>query len=70
MKVLLQDALTLGFVGGACSWTARADEAFDFGEVVRAVDYAFTLGLRGVRAVIKFQDSRFDLQLPPVHSTT
>lgn len=68
MKVLLQNVETLRFVGGDRDWTANADEALDFGEVVRAVDYAFSHELGDVRAVIKCQDSRYDLQLPPVAS--
>ena len=68
MKVLLQNAVTLSFVGQEWGWTANADEALDFGEGVRAVDYAFSHGLWEVRVVIKSQDSRFDLPLPPRHS--
>jgi hypothetical protein len=68
VKVLLQNVETLRFVGGDRDWTANADEALDFGEVVRAVDYAFGHGLGDMRAVIKRQDSQFDLSLPAVHS--
>ena len=68
MKVLLQNAVTLNFVSKEWGWTANTDEALDFGEVVLAVDYAFSHGLWEVRVVIKFQDSRFDLPLPPMHS--
>ena len=67
MKVLLQNVETLYFVGGDRDWTANANEAVDFGEVVRAVDYAFGHGLGEVRAVIKCQDSRYDLSLPAVY---
>jgi hypothetical protein len=68
VKVLLQSVDTLSFVGSHLDWTANADEALDFVQVVRAVDYAFTHGLDDVRAVIKFHDPRFDFQLPPVPS--
>ena len=52
---------------GTCR-SANAGEALNFGEVVRAVDYAFSHGLWEVRVVIKFQNSRLDLPLPPMHS--
>jgi hypothetical protein len=68
VKVLLQDTGTLKFVSRYCDWTADADKALDFGEVVRAVDYVFNHRLDDVRAVIKFQDSRYELQLPTVTS--
>ncbi len=68
VRVLLQNAVTLSFVGIEWGWTANADEALNFGEVVRAIDYAISHGLGEVRVVIKSEDSRFDLRLPPVHS--
>ena len=70
VKVLLQDMESLNFVCRKRDWTANADDALDFGEVVRAVDYAVSHRLGEVRAVIKFLDSRYDLRLPPVRSVS
>ena len=70
MKVLLQDLQTLNFVerdGWTTNgWTSCAMQAFDFGQVVDALDYAIEHGLANVRAVIKCSDSRYDIELPPV----
>ena len=68
VKVLLQDIETLRFVRSDLGWTANAAEAFDFGAVIHAVDYAVSHQLGAVRPVIKFQDSRYDLRLAAVHS--
>ena len=69
MKVLLQDLGTLSFLADEGDWTASTAEAFDFGQVVPALDYALEHGLRDVRAVIKCSDSRYDVELPAVHIT-
>ncbi len=65
MKVLLQDLGTLNFISGRGDWTAEVVEAFDFGQVIHAVDFALEHGLRRVRVVIKCPDSRYDVELPP-----
>ena len=69
MKVLLQDLGTLRFLAAEGNWTASASEAYNFGQVVHALDYALKNGLQNVRAVIKGSDSRYDVELPPVHLT-
>jgi hypothetical protein len=69
MKVLLQDLGTLSFVAGQGDWTASTTEAFDFGQVVDALDYALGYRLEHVRTVIKCTDSRYDVELPPVYIT-
>ena len=69
MKVLLQDLGTLSFLAGEGDWTASSTEAFDFGQVIHTLDYALRSGLQNVRAVIKCSDSRYDVELPPVHLT-
>jgi len=66
MKVLLQEAETLRFLRADDIWTPHANEAWDFHQVVRAVDYALDHGMGDVRVVIKFPDARYDLRLPPV----
>jgi len=73
VKVLLQDIETLEFLRWDGDWTGNSDEALDLFEVVHAVDYAFDVeaaghGLGAVRVLIKFGDSRHDLQLPALHS--
>jgi len=68
VRVLLQDVETLEFLCEDGDWTGSADEALDLVEVVRAVDYAFGHGLGAVRAVIKSEDSRYDLELPVLRS--
>jgi len=68
MRVLLQDAETSSFLRANRVWTPLADEALDFVQVVRAVDYALEHGLGDVRVVLKFRDARQDLKLPPVPS--
>lgn len=65
-RILLQDAMTLNFFRGAWAWTSCFDEALDFVEVPRALDYALSHGLRRVRVVLKFSNRRYDLELPPV----
>jgi hypothetical protein len=69
MKVLLQDLGTLRFLAAEGDWTASTSEAFDFGQVIHALDYALRHGFQNVRAVIKCADSRYDVELPAVHST-
>lgn len=69
MKVLLQDIDTLNFVRADLGWTAFAEEAFDFGEVVQAVDYAIRHQHCNLRPIIKFQGLRSDVRLVPVHWT-
>ena len=66
VRVLLQNVVTLSFVGCDSGWTVKTGEALDFVEVVHAVDYALSQGLHDVRVVLKFEDSRFDLPLPSV----
>jgi hypothetical protein len=65
-KILLQDARTLNFFRGAWAWTSSFEEALDFGEVPRALDYALSHRLGRVRVVLKFSHRRYDLELPPV----
>jgi hypothetical protein len=69
MKVLLQDLGTLEFLAGEGDWTANVTKAFDFSQVVQALDYALRHGFQNVRVVIKSSDSKCDVQLPPVHRT-
>lgn len=66
MQMLLQDAETFRFLRADDVWTPNADDAWDFHQVVRAVDYALGHRLGDVRVVIKFADERYDLRLPPV----
>ena len=68
MRVLLQNVVTLDFLCWDSGWTTKREEALDFGEVIRAVDYAFSHRLDDVRVVIKFEDSRLDFSLPPLRS--
>jgi len=69
LKVLLQDLGTLRFLADEGDWTASTAEAFDFGQVVHALDYALAHGLQDVRTVIKCSDSKDDVALPAVHKT-
>ena len=66
MKVLLQDVGTGNFISGEGDWTASAIEAFDFEQVVQAVDFAMRHGLHSVRVVIKSPGSECDVELPPL----
>ena len=68
MKVLLQDLGTLSFLASEGDWTTNSTEAFDFGQVVNALDYALRNRLQNVRAVIKCSDSKYDVELPAVYS--
>jgi hypothetical protein len=68
MKVLLQDLRTLDYLGQDGNWTADADRAFDFLELVHALDFTLRHRLRHVRPVFKFDDANPDLELPPLHA--
>jgi hypothetical protein len=62
MKVLLQDAETLSFLRTDDVWTTHADEAWDFHQVVRAVDYALGHALSRnfqVRKLVSYHLSHF-----------
>ena len=65
-RVLLRDARTLNFFRGAWAWTSSFEEALDFGDVPRALDYALSHRLGRVRVVLKFSHPGYDLELPPV----
>ena len=65
-RILLQDALTLNFFRGAWAWTSSFDQALDFEDVPRALDYALSHHLTRVRVVVKFSHPGYDLELPPV----
>ena len=67
MKVLLQDLRTLDYLDTGGDWSADANRAFDFLEVVHALDFALRHRLQHVRPVFKFDDAQLDLELPPVH---
>lgn len=69
MKVLIQNLATLEYSCGHTDWTPDPEEALDFVEVVRALDYAVTHGFEDVRVVIKFDGVCEDVELPPVHLT-
>jgi len=66
MKVLLQDVRTRQFLAGHRDWTADSEEAFDFGQVVDALDYALGWRLENVRAVLQPSNSGRQLELPSV----
>ncbi|HYG35266.1 MAG TPA: hypothetical protein VEC99_10805 [Clostridia bacterium] len=66
MKVVLQNLATKKYLVGDREWAMDPDEAFDFGKVVDALDYALGYDLHNVRAVLLFGDSRYNVLLPPV----
>jgi hypothetical protein len=65
-RILLQDALTFNFFRGGWAWTASFDQALDFENVPRALDYALSHRLKRVRVVVKFSHPGYDLELPRV----
>jgi hypothetical protein len=65
-KILLQDATTHNFLRGVGAWTSSIDEALDFAEVPRALDYALSHELGSIRVVVKFSNRHDDFELPTV----
>jgi hypothetical protein len=67
MKILLQNLETLEYSSCEADWTPDPDQALDFFEVTRALDYAMSHGCEDVRVVMKFEEPRDNLELPPLH---
>jgi hypothetical protein len=67
-KILLQDATTHNFLRGVGVWTSSFDDALDFEEIPRALDYALIHELEKVRVVVKFSHRHDDVELPAVNT--
>ena len=61
--------MTHNFLRGVGAWTSSFDDALDFAEVPRALDYALTHELARVRVVVKFSHRHDDVELPAVNVT-
>lgn len=66
MKVLLLDVTNrLYFAGSAC-WSAKSEEAIDFGSTVRALDCILKQPeAPRLRIILKFGEERYDILLDP-----
>lgn len=64
MRVVLQSLKDSHCLAPDGNWTRQANQALNFGEVVRAVDYILSRWLQNVRAVISFANPHDDLFLP------
>jgi hypothetical protein len=67
-KILLQDARTHNFLRAAGVWTPNFDDALDFAEIPRALDYALIHQLERARVVVKFSHRHDDVELPAVNT--
>ena len=64
MKVLVQNPITMEFLESDDHWTEEAAEAFAFADSHEAVHYCLLHGLGKMQVVLKFEDGRYDVQLP------
>lgn len=64
MKVLLQDVTNRLYFAGSARWSAKSEEAVDFGSTVRALDCVLKQpkGPR-LRIILKFGEERYDILL-------
>ncbi len=60
MKILLQHSRTLLFWRCVGCWTANREEAHDFEQSQRVLDFVAEHGLTGMQIAISFIDSQFD----------
>ena len=64
MRVLLRHAKTLKYVRANDEWTENAEKAQDFHSGWWATIRAFTMDPRNLMIFYKFDDDRYDLQIP------
>ncbi len=64
MSILLRDVETGLFYEGPRQWTPQRSQAFDFEDVVRALETATRPGLNSVEVVINCSEDQGDLLLP------
>ena len=70
MRVLLRHATTLQFLRSAHEWTDDANQAKDFRSGWRAALSAFAINPRHLLVLYKFDDDRYDLQIPVLGDRT
>ena len=63
MKVLLQDLDTRLYFRGLSGWTSDANEALDFGNTSRAIEFWRDNDLLNVQIILKYKDARYDVVL-------
>jgi len=63
MRVLLKSLRSGLFMTGTGRWTAKAKEALDFKCSVSAHDYCQNHRCYGTSIILKFPDSRHDIEL-------
>lgn len=63
MKVLLQDLKTRLYLQGVAGWTADPNEALDFGNTSRAIEFWKDNDLLNVQIVLRYTGSEYDVVL-------
>jgi hypothetical protein len=63
VKILLKQIRTGQFVRDWEHWTDIPEDAFDFKTTPTAMDYAQIHGFHGLSILLKFPDSRLDVEL-------
>jgi hypothetical protein len=69
MKVLLQNVTTHLYFRQLGSWTDDVEKARDFPNSLNAINFCNSNGLKEVRVLLKFKQSRYDVVLPVIERT-
>ena len=69
MKVLLQNVTTKLYFRQLGSWTDDVEKARDFPNSLNAINFCNSNGLKEVRVLLKFKQSRYDVALPVIERT-
>ena len=64
MKVLLRNQHNGHYYAGQNEWSTKSSSAYDFEEVQSAVRFVRTQQLKGIEAVLRYDDPACDLVLP------
>lgn len=63
MKVLLQDLKSRLYLQGVAGWTADLNEALDFGNTSRAIEFWKDNDLLNVQIVLRYSGTAYDVVL-------
>jgi hypothetical protein len=67
MRILLQDRKSQLYFKGANDWTADINNASDFLQVIKALDYARATRLPNLDALMHFEDPKYDIRISASH---
>lgn len=69
MRILLQHKVTGLYLTDTGGWSRLSSEALDFVSSTTALDFCAANALKDIQLVLKFQEEKFDIVLPPISDT-